>query len=411
MALDPSISLRAGQQQQQFDPLAGVERGMKLQQLAMQPAILQQQLATSKQAELASKAATEISQAQLPGVRATSTQQVREKEEFPTWLKNNGGNFIDPKTNTIDTNRLVEAGIKAGYGSEALSYSGKVLGNIKQQIDNSTSEQDRQANLLKYKNDAIQTLGNFLYHAPEDKRLPLLNQMTESLDKQFPDAKLGSQIRDMFVDTDKDKGITKVNNDVVAASRTQGMSPSEQEANKREWLKLNPEYAATMSNILPSEARGMATRDALVGEQVMRANTDALGAANEFSKTFKVPTKPGAILLEKWNTYIQQDPNAAKLQAAINAYNARNPSDKPLSITDGLDAVKARLEQENQVMRPRIEANRMLGERGTFTPIKKQAETLKEEGPKEKYIKGKIYTDAKGNKARYLGNEKWEEVK
>jgi hypothetical protein len=55
MALDPSISLQAGKIPQAQGMLGGVERGMKLQQLAMQPAILEQQLATSRQAELASK--------------------------------------------------------------------------------------------------------------------------------------------------------------------------------------------------------------------------------------------------------------------------------------------------------------------------------------------------------------------
>jgi hypothetical protein len=51
MAIRPEISLQAGKIPQDTGMLGGVERGMKLQQLAMQPAILEQQLATARQAE------------------------------------------------------------------------------------------------------------------------------------------------------------------------------------------------------------------------------------------------------------------------------------------------------------------------------------------------------------------------
>jgi hypothetical protein len=77
MAIRPEISLQAGKIPQGGGIASGVERGMKLQQLAMQPAILEQQLSTARQAEQASRAATEISRAQLPGVQAESAIRVR----------------------------------------------------------------------------------------------------------------------------------------------------------------------------------------------------------------------------------------------------------------------------------------------------------------------------------------------
>jgi hypothetical protein len=107
MALDPSISLQAGKIPQAQGMLGGVERGMKLQQLAMQPAILEQQLATSRQAELASKAATAISQAQLPGIQAQAAGLVRGEQLAAAKVKAaqnafdfdaDGNPILDPNT-------------------------------------------------------------------------------------------------------------------------------------------------------------------------------------------------------------------------------------------------------------------------------------------------------------------------
>jgi hypothetical protein len=377
MAIRPEISLQAGKIPQDTGIVGGIERGMKLQQLAMQPAILEQQLATARQAELASRAATAISQAQLPGVTAESTKKTREMVDFPAWLQQNGGKFIDPKTNTIDTNRLVEGALGAGFGQEALTYSGSELSRVKQQIDNATSEQDRQAKLMKYKDDSIQTIGNFLHAAPPENRLALLNQLTESLDKQFPDARIGTGIRNMFIDEDRNKGITKVNEGVIKAARTAGMTPAEQEANAREWAKLNPEFAATQQNVVPVEARIAAVRDAEIGDQIIRGNTDAITAIPDLAKQLKLSTRPGAITMDLWNKYVAQSPEAARINAQINAYNARNPG-QPLVITDGLDAVQARLQQENLILEPRNRANRAIGERGTVVPIGQQTQNTKE---------------------------------
>lgn len=383
MAIDPTIALKAGQVPQGGGMLGGIERGLKLQQLALQPAVLQQQIATARQAELASQAATRETEARLPGVQAEAAKRQREQVAWPAWLQSNGGRFIDPNTNTIDTNRLTEAALKDGFGVEALGYSTSVLGNIKQQIDNARSEEDRQAKLKEYKNNSIQTIGNFLSAAPEPDRLRLLNNLTDGLDKQFPEARIGSQIREMFTDTDRDRGVTTVNSGVIKAARTSGMTPAEQESNAREWAKLNPEFAATQQNIVPVEARIAATREAEVLDSVMRNNRFAVDAIPRYASRLKLSTRPGAIAEDVWNRYVSQDPEIARIQSAIDGYNARNPGAAPLTIRDGLDAVRARLSQENAVIGPRSEANRTIAERGTIVPVQQQPGITRGEPKKE----------------------------
>jgi hypothetical protein len=378
MAIRPEISLQAGRIPQGGGIASGVERGMKLQQLAMQPAILQQQLATARQAELASAAATEISRAQLPGVQAESAQRQRQMVQFPNWLQQNGGRFIDPRTNTIDTNRLVEGALSAGFGQEAIAYSTTELGRVKQQIDNATSEQDRQAKIKEYKNTAIQTAGNLLHNVPEKDRLRVLNQLTDSYDQQFPDAGIGSLVRNMFIDTDRDQGVTRVNTGVISAARTSGMTPSEQEANIRAWMDLDPEHRAQLANVPGAEVRIGLVREAQGAEAAVTDNTDALGSIPQLRK---LGTRPGAIAAAQWNKLVEQGGDAARVNRAIEAYNRRNPQATPLRIEDGLDAVAAVLQQESAVLGARIQENRAIAERGTITPTKG-----KEGGPRPQAV-------------------------
>jgi hypothetical protein len=235
---------------------------------------------------------------------------------------------------------------------------------VKQQIDNARSEEDRQAKIKEYKNTAIQTAGNLLHNVPEKDRLRVLNQLTDSYDSQFPDAGIGSLVRNMFIDTDRDQGITRVNNGVISAARTSGMDVSQQEANTRAYALLNPEFAALQQSVAPAEARISALRDAEGGDAVIRGNQDALTAIPVFAKTFKIPTRPGAITLQLWNQYVEQSPEAARINAQINAYNARNPGAQPLTIADGLEAVQARLQQENTILQPRVSTSRTIATGG-----------------------------------------------
>jgi hypothetical protein len=146
MALDPSISLQAGKIPQSQGTLGGIERGMKLQQLSMQPALLEQQLATARQAEQASRAATAISEAQLPGVQAQAAGLVRGEQLAAAKVKSaqnafdfddDGNPVLDPNTNQPKFNvAKYQYGLhRSGQFDEALKAGADVLKQSKDAYD------------------------------------------------------------------------------------------------------------------------------------------------------------------------------------------------------------------------------------------------------------------------------------
>jgi hypothetical protein len=137
MAIRPEISLQTSQGAQ-LDPFVGVERGMKLQQLAMQPAILEQQLATARQAEQTSRAAQMTSEAQLPGVRAQAEGLVRGERQANERIKaandaieldDKGIPILDPVTGQpkFNLNKYQYGLHKAGLVDEAFKVAGTAL--------------------------------------------------------------------------------------------------------------------------------------------------------------------------------------------------------------------------------------------------------------------------------------------
>jgi hypothetical protein len=137
MPIRPEISLQTAQAPQ-VDPISGIERGMKLQQLAMQPALLEQQMSTARQAEATSRAAQMTSEAQLPGVAATAAGQVRgerQANERITAAQNafdlddKGNPVIDPQTGQpkFNLNKYQYGLHKAGLVDEAFKVAGTAL--------------------------------------------------------------------------------------------------------------------------------------------------------------------------------------------------------------------------------------------------------------------------------------------
>jgi hypothetical protein len=363
MPIKPEISLGVTQAPQ-VDPLSGIERGMKLQQLAMQPAILEQQLATSKQAEATSRAAQMTSEAQLPGVRAEATQKNRALVDFPAWMAKNAGQFIDPKTMRIDTGRFQEAATRDGFGQEGLKYAGEQLGVVKQQIDNAKTEQEKAVAANNARNLAVTTIGNILHVTPEADQLKVLNALSGPLENIMPG--MGADVRGMFVTEDKDKGITKINQNIVGAARTAGMTPEQQDANTRAFAQLDPEFKARLENVLPGQARAAMALDAEEKQGYVTQNDSGIGSIPGFLKQSKLPGRPGSIVQSVWDKYVEQGGDAANINAAINAYNIRNKAN--LKIEDGLDAVRAVLEQENSILKPKIKAQTEFSKGGMIVP-------------------------------------------
>ena len=138
MAIRPEISLQAGKIPQGGGIASGVERGMKLQQLAMQPAILEQQLATARQAEQAAAAQTEITRAQLPGVQAQAAGQVRTERQANQRISaaqaaietdEGGAPVIDPATGQprFNLNKYQYGLYRAGLVDEATKTGAEML--------------------------------------------------------------------------------------------------------------------------------------------------------------------------------------------------------------------------------------------------------------------------------------------
>jgi hypothetical protein len=364
MPIRPEISLQTSQAPQ-LDPFVGVERGMKLQQLAMQPAILEQQIATARQAEATSRAAQMTSEAQLPGVRAEATKKQREMVDYPAFVAKEIGAYMDPKTGKLDIDRWVEHSAKNGHGQEALKYAGEQLGVYKQQIDNAKTEQEKAVAANAARMSAITTIGNIVEATPQENRLKVINTLSEPLETIMPG--MGKDVRGLFVTENRDKGITTVNNNIVKAARTAGMTPDQQEANKRAFLEMTPEYQAEMANVLPAELRLKVALDAKEQQGIVDLNTSGINSIPGFLKEVKLPGRPGAIVEDAWNRFVSQGGDAAKIQASIDAYNAR--TGQKLSFRDGMDAVKATLEQENSILKPKIEGNKEYAENGTITSM------------------------------------------
>lgn len=368
MPIRPEISLQTAQAPQ-VDPLSGIERGMKLQQLAMQPAILEQQLATAKQAEQTSRAAQMTSEAQLPGVRAEATQKNRALVDFPAWMAKNAGQFIDPKTMRIDTGRFQEAATKDGFGQEGLKYAGEQLGVVKQEIDNAKTEQEKAVAANNARNLAVTTIGNILHVTPEADQLKVLNALSGPLDSILPG--MGGDVRGMFVTEDRDKGTTKINQNIVGAARTAGMTPEQQDQNTRAFAQLDPEFKARLENVLPGQARATMALDAQEKEGYVTQNDSGINSIPGFLKQSKLPGRPGSIIQSAWDKYVEQGGDAANINAAINAYNIRNKAN--LRIEDGLDAIRAVLEQENSILKPKIKAQTEFARGGMIVPGTEQS--------------------------------------
>jgi hypothetical protein len=381
MAIRPEISLQAGKIPQDTGIVGGIERGMKLQQLAMQPAILEQQLSTARQAELtarqaelASRASTAVTEAQLPGVRAEATQKTRALVEFPEWMAKNAGQFIDPKTMRIDTGRFQEAATRDGFAQEGLKYAGEQLGVVKQQIDNAKTEQEKAVAANTARNLAVTTIGNILQATPEQDQLKVLNALSGPLENILPG--MGADVRGMFVTEDKDKGTTRINKNIVLAARTAGMTPEQQDANTRAFAMLDPEFKAKLENVIPGRERTTMILDAEEKQGVVDLNKSGIDSIPGFLKEVKLPGRPGAIAEDLWNKYVAQGGDAAKIQAALNAYNAR--TGQKLSFRDGMDAVKAVLEQENSILLPKIKTQIEFGKGGMINPAGQPTQNTKE---------------------------------
>jgi hypothetical protein len=382
MAIRPEIALEAGKIGQGGPDITGaVERGLKLQQLAIQPALLQQELLNRAQQEellreqvvsqraqqgltaaqtRASEAGTELTRTQTAAESERVRQERIKAEEaekdnrFATeWLPNNVAKFRDA-SGRLDVVRLTEAATNEGYAVPALKFQGAHLQNRKQEIDNSKSETERQARIVQYRTESQAMIANQLHAAiqagvSDDNALNVLNTLASGIDATMPDIKIGSQIAKTLMTPDE-KGVLRLDKNKISAARTAGMTVEQQESNniaKREIalaeLQATPEYRNRVAGIPSAELSSTLINTATEINNSVALKRSGLQALNSASE---LPTRPGAITAQVWNNLVAQKPEYARIQAAIDEYNRMYPPQqgaKPLSIADGLDAVRARL--------------------------------------------------------------------
>lgn len=380
MAIRPEIALEIGKVGQGGPDIgAAVERGLRLQQLAMQPALLQQELLNRQQQEqllreqvISQRAGQELTGAQVraseAGTALTKTQTEAEAERvrqekvkaedaerrqrFMTqWLPENQANFRDAN-GRIDVVKLTESATNAGFAVPALEFQGAHLQNLQREIQNATSETDRQAKLTGYRNEAQAMIANQIHSAiqagvSDDQLQKVLDELARGIDSTMPDVKIGSQIASTLMTPDKN-GVLRIDRAKVNGARTAGMTVAQQESNniaKREMalreLQATPEYQNRIAGIPNAQlSSGLIDTATQISNSANLLQTGIRGI--DGLKT--LPGRPGAIASAEWNRLVAQGGPHAQVQAAIDEYN-RNlpPGAAPIKIEDGLDAIRGRI--------------------------------------------------------------------
>jgi hypothetical protein len=453
MALDPSISLQAGKIPQAQGMLGGVERGMKLQQLAMQPAILEQQLATSRQAELASRASTAITQAQLPGVEATARGLVRQEQQAGQRVAaaqaaietdEGGMPVIDPVTGQpkFNLNKYQHGLYKAGLVDEATKTGENFLKQSKDVYEFAatartqaalaaqaaydrtvgTPEQKQKAAKATWEDMSSRAVaaaqaGGFplspdqlrytpglekaLYTAainPQAQESLKLNQAAQDIQRdqlslqteQFENSKKLSFTDEASLDPNSGASITARNiiQNITGQPVPENMSAGD--------LMRNPTTAGIMSS---TGAAVGAQRSAALAEVT---KYESVSKTLEKAKT-KLSTQgltPFQFLEQAVQRRLLDDPELAALYSQLKQL-------PPGTVTEGMNYNSLKAITDAAAAHARANASVAVGGGATG---RTEAPKPAGEQPSGNFVKDKIYTDAKGNKARWNGKS-FEEVK
>ena len=138
-------------------------------------------------------------------------------------------------------------------------------------------------------------------------------------------------------------------------------------------LMQDPQYAKFLgAEVQSAEERAAAARRAREAGVAVTTVKDAITALGS-GKVASLGTKPGAIAADKWQRLVEQGGEYARVQGGIDDFNAANPGAN-LSITDGLDVVRARLRQHaakvGQAEKGEAQAARSPTVSGATAPVK-----------------------------------------
>ena len=450
MAIKPDISLQA--QAPQLDPFAGVERGMKLQQLAMQPAILEQQLATAKQAEQTSRAAQMTSEAQLPGVTAEAAGKVRAERQRNEAIKaaqnafdldEKGNPVIDAQTGQpkFNLNKYQYGLHKAGLVDEAFKVAGTALKqstdvyNFAAGVRNdiaiaSQAAYDRTPGTPAEKQKAAEKtwtdLSGRAVAASQQGQFPLSQDQfkyTPGLEKALYTASIKPETQESLKqglagqDIQRDQLALQTaqfdNSKITNFTDEASMDPNSPQSERARAIVKQ----TTGEDVDPGMSVGELYRNPKykqsldsIGANVGVARNAALGQVSLYesaSKTLQNAKdslgKSGVTLIQlaqnKFNRKVLDDPKLAALYGQLQQL-------PPGLITEGMgyESLKALLDAQASHAKANVE---IAG--GGGAPGRTTAPKAGETGG-GKFVTGKIYTDAQGNKARWNGKS-FEEVK
>lgn len=461
MAIRPEISLQAGKIPQGGGIASGVERGMKLQQLAMQPAILEQQLATARQAEQASRAATEISQAQLPGVQAQAAGLVRGERQANQRIAaaqaaietdEGGAPVIDPATGQprFNLNRYQYGLYKAGLVDEATKTGAEMLKQSKDVYDFAATTRtqlalaaqaahDRTVGTPQQKQAAAEAtwkdMSGRAIAAAQAGGFPLSPDQlryTPGLERALYTASINPQAQEQI----------KLNMAAQDLQRDQFALQTEQFENSKKLnftdeasLDPNSGVSITARNILqnitgqpvpdtmsagdlmrnPTTAGIMTSTGAAVGAQ----RSAALAEVTKYESVAKTLERAKGRLSTLGLTPIQFLEQAVKRRllddpelAALYSQLSQLP---PGTVTQGMnyDSLKAVVTANAAHARANASVAVGGGAPGRTESQAPGAPPATPGQPSGNFVKGKIYVNTKGEKARYTGDAKnpWEIVK
>ena len=460
MAIDPTIALKAGQVPQGGGLSAGIERGMKLQQLALQPAVLQQQIATARQAELASAAATRETEARLPGVQAQAAGLVRTERQANERIAAaqaalettpDGIPVIDPQTGQPRFNlQKYQYGLyKAGLVDEATKTGAEMLKQSKDVYDFAANTRTQVAIAAQAAYDktvgtpaqkqaaaeatwrdmsqraiAAAQQGGFpisedqlrytpgleraLYTAsinPATQEQIRLNQAQQDLQRdqlnlqteQFENSKIANFTDDASMDPSS--GISQRARDIVFNTLGENI-PNTVSAGE---LHRNPKYQTALTAV--GNNVGAARNVALAGVSKYESVSKAIDRAQ--AKLAASGLRPTQFLENAVRLRLLDDPDLAALYAQLSQIDP-----KMITPAMGFDSLRAVADAAAAHAKANAGIAVGGGAPGRTAPAP-GAPAAPGAQPQTGFVKGKIYTDAQGNKARYTGDAKnpWEEVK
>lgn len=188
MALDPSIALQGTNQQ--VDPMAGMERGMKMAQAGLQMQATQQQIAASQQSVAASQAQQANTEAQNPGIvaqsqsaqaKAQQDQQDAAAMQYATQIAPQYTTHNPDGSTTVDTIGIGNDMASKGFIKQGGQYVKQWMDGVSSNADAVKKLQDNTSELNKAQ---LQVAG------------PLLNQAA-----RIPDPVARSQFLDNALQT------------------------------------------------------------------------------------------------------------------------------------------------------------------------------------------------------------------